>query len=150
MRTGDIKCWAKRRLTEGMKHKILIIDDEEDFAQMLKLNLEEQGEYEVVVENQAINALAKTLEYQPELIFLDIIMPDMEGPDVLNQIRRHDQIKDTPVVFLTATVRKEEVEAEGGMIGGHPFLAKPSTIEELIQCIEETILKFDPLGLSNT
>jgi len=131
-----------------MRHKILIIDDEVDFAQMLKLNLEERGEYEVVIEDKAINGLAKALEYQPELIFLDVIMPDMEGPDVLNQIRCHAQTKDTPVIFLTATVKREEVEAEGGHIGGHPFLAKPASIEELLQCIEKTILKFKPLGLS--
>ncbi len=125
-----------------MKRKVLIIDDEASFAELVKLNLEERGDYEVLIENDATNSLNTVLRHQPEVILLDIIMPGMEGPDVLNVIRHNDQAKGIPVIFLTATVRPEEVEAQEGVIGGHSFIAKPGSVEELLKGIEQAVLNF--------
>jgi two-component system sensor histidine kinase/response regulator len=77
------------------------------------------------------------------LIFLDVIMPELEGPDVFVQIKNNAQTKDIPVVFLTATVTKEEVEFHDGKIGGRTFMAKPSSLPELIDCIERHV---QPIG----
>jgi len=120
------------------KKKILIIDDEPGFTSMVKLNLETTGRYEVMIENDSQQAVATAAAYQPDLILLDIIMP-VEGPDVLCQLRKSEALQDVPVVFLTATVRREEVAHENGHIGGHPFLAKPGTVDELITCIDEEL-----------
>ena len=117
------------------KRKILIIDDEPAFTEMVKLNLEATGRYEVKSENEGMHAVEAALMYRPDLILLDIVMPGVEGPDIVCKIREHDAIQGTPVVFLTATVRKEEMD-DTGKIGGHIFLAKPTTIDELIDCIE--------------
>ena len=125
-----------------MKRKILIVDDEKSFTQLVKLNLEESGQYQVFIENNATNCLDTALQQKPEVILLDVIMPEMEGPDVLNMIRCHKQTKNIPVIFLTATVRAEEVNAQQGVIGGHSFIAKPSSVEELIASIEIAILNF--------
>ena len=119
-------------------YRILIIDDDQNFTQVFKLTLEEMGPYEVCVENNADRAALTALQLRPDIIFLDVIMPDLEGPDVYTQLKGYDEFKDTPIVFLTATVTKEEVEARDGCIGGHQFFAKPGSREELIRCIEAT------------
>ncbi len=121
------------------RKKILVVDDEFGFTEMVKLNLEATGYFTVIIENSGSNAFNSTLQHKPDLILLDVIMPDLEGPDVVNQLRSHDQTKDIPIVFFTATVTKEEVEAQSGYIAGHAFLAKPGTLGELLNCIERQL-----------
>ena len=123
------------------KARILIVDDEVAFTRMVKLNLEKAGEFEVRIENRATGALAAARNFKPDLILLDVIMPSMDGGDVQNQIKRDRTLRDTPIIFLTATVSKREA-GEGGMnSGGELFLAKPVTVENLVACINERIRK---------
>lgn len=124
------------------KRRILIIDDEVGFARLVKLNLEETGAYEVRVENAGKRALAAAREFRPDLILLDIVMPDMGGGDVASQIKADGKLHHTPIVFLTASVTSEEVDAEGGMIAGHPFIAKPVEVTELVEYIERSLGKY--------
>lgn len=128
------------------KKKILIIDDEEKFANMVKKNLEALGTYEVRVETKGANGLNVVKEYRPDLILLDVIMPDRRGPEVANEIRETDKIKDTPIVFLTATVGKGQSESFGGLVAGRPFtikpaVSKPISTKDLVRCIEENLKK---------
>jgi len=116
--------------------KILIIDDEKDFTQMVKLNLESTGGYKVFIENQAVNAVETIRVIEPDLILLDVIMPGREGPDILFDLKANEVYKGIPVVFLTATVTPDEVDEQEGVIGGHEFLAKPAKLQDLISCIE--------------
>ena len=125
------------------KKKILVIDEEVSFARMVKLNLEKGG-FEVRVENRAMFALATAREFLPDLILLDVIMPSMDGGDVSKQIKRDKNLKNTPIIFLTATVSKREA-GEGGLnSGGELFLAKPVSVEALITCINEHLKKAEP------
>lgn len=126
------------------KKKILVIDDEVSFARMVKMNLEKTGAFEVRVENKATYALAAAREFRPDLILLDVIMPSMDGGDVANQIKRDRHLRDTPIVFLTATVSRHEAGDVGLNSGGELFLAKPISVEALIQCINERIRKPEP------
>lgn len=119
------------------KKKILVVDDERGFTEMLKLNLETTGKYEVVIENDSSNAFKTAIAFNPDLIFMDIIMPKMEGPDVVCQFRNNAELKNIPIVFLTATVRHDEVEGENGIVAGYQFLAKPCSMVELVDCIEK-------------
>lgn len=121
------------------KKKILIIDDEKALTAMLKLNLDLTGLYEVATENDPTNALADVLKFSPDLILLDVIMPRMDGPEIAFQIKNHPLLKDIPIVFLTATVRKEEVKS-GGMIAGHCFVAKTDSLSSLFDTIENEII----------
>ena len=123
------------------KKKILIVDDEELFTKLVKLNLEKTGDYEVRVENKGSQGLAAAREFQPDLILLDILMEDMEGSEVASQLKNDANTKDIPVVFLTAVVRKEEVESGCGVIGGRPFIAKPVSVNELVDCIERNMYR---------
>lgn len=123
-------------MTEEIKKKILIVDDEPAFTEMVKLNLEATGDYEVLIINDSSSAINAALQYQPDVIILDVIMPEPEGPDVLFYLRNHQELRNIPVIFFTATLRKDEVTADPAGYGGYVFLAKPSSLKELISCIE--------------
>lgn len=122
-----------------MKKRLMIVDDEKGFTSMLSLNLEATGQYEVRVVNNPKDAQPMALQYHPDLILLDVIMPQMEGPDVANEIRSNPNIKNTPIIFLTATVTNDEVAAQGGHIGGHRFVSKPSQLPTLLDTIEKSL-----------
>ena len=121
------------------KRKILIVDDEKGFSEMVKLNLESTNKYIVKIEVDSSNALCAARKYLPDLILLDVIMAKMEGPDVASAIKRDPTLKDIPTVFLTATVTEKEVDEGNGMIGGHPFVAKPSSLETLLDAIDKNM-----------
>ena len=126
------------------KRKILVIDDEEGFTKLIKLNLERTGQYEVMTENKGSLGLVAAKEFKPELIFLDIMMPDSDGGDVCYQLENDNETKSISIVFLTAVAKKEEVRENWVTIGGHPFIAKPVSVRELIDCIEEKLQSNTP------
>jgi len=126
-------------MSDEIKKRILIVDDEPGFTELVKFNLEATGQYQVLVENNSSVAVQAALDYLPDLILLDVIMPEPEGPDVLFQLRNHDRLKKIPVIFLTATVRRAEAEDQEAGETGYVFLAKPSTVQELIRCIESQL-----------
>lgn len=121
------------------KKKILAIDDEVNFLEVLKLSLESTDRYEVQVESDATQAMFRALQYQPDLVLLDIIMPKKEGPEVANEMKEDTLLQKIPIVFLTATVTQEEVEDSKGTIGGYPFIAKPSSLGVLMSTIEQNL-----------
>jgi CheY-like chemotaxis protein len=119
--------------------KILIVDDEENFTRLVKSNLERTGKYEVRIENKGVLGLIAAKEFSPDLILLDVMMPDMDGGDVCSQMENDREVKDIPIVFLTAIVSKEETRNYDEIIGGRPFIAKPVDIEDLIDIIEKNL-----------
>ena len=121
------------------KQRILVIDDEVTFTKMLRLNLEKTGRFEVREENRGRRGAAAARDFKPHLIFLDVIMPDVDGGEVAAHIQSDSRFKDVPIVFLTATVSPREVGAEGARRGGLLFLAKPVTTEQLIECIDKLL-----------
>ena len=122
-----------------MKKKILLVDDEITLTKMMKLNLERTGRFEVWTENSGSKAIATIRRFQPDLIFLDIMMPEVSGDDIAQELRQDDQLSAIPIVFLTAIVSKEETDKLGSVIGGNRFLAKPVKTEELLEVIDEMI-----------
>ena len=121
------------------KKRILIVDDEASFTRMVKLNLEKTGQFEVREENKGTYAVAAAREFKPDLILLDVIMPNMDGGDIFAQLQSDRNLKMTPVIFLTATVSQREAGVKGFNSGGALFLAKPVTLENLIACINQNV-----------
>jgi CheY-like chemotaxis protein len=119
------------------KKRILVVDDEASITRLLKLNLEKSGAYLVQEENQGTRALEVAREFKPDLILLDVMMPDVDGGDVAAAIRQESGLDHVPIVFLTAAVRKEEVKAHDGVIGGFPYIAKPLNVAGVIATIEK-------------
>jgi CheY-like chemotaxis protein len=117
------------------KPRILIIDDNRDLTHSAKLALERAGRYSVWEENEPARAHQTTQRVKPDLILLDIVMPETDGGEVAARIESDPTLHRTPIVFLTALVTKAEARS-GLEIQGHPFLAKPISIPELVAGIE--------------
>ncbi len=121
------------------KKKILVIDDEFDFSQTVKMNLEQTGQYIVEIVNDGKEAVSSAEIFKPDLIFLDIIMPGIDGTEIMQKLKSNPEIRDIPVVFLTALISEAETASRGNNIGGQSFLAKPVSKEQLIDCINKYI-----------
>jgi len=121
------------------KKKVLIIDDEENFCNLVKKNVEKTNEFEVYTATNGDDGIKLIKEIKPNLILLDIIMPGLDGGDVVSLIRSDSSIKDTPIVFLTSLVRKEDEGFQPGFTKGYSLLAKTVTVRELIACIKENV-----------
>lgn len=121
------------------KRKILIIDDEVDFTKLVKMNLETTNKYEVITENNASDGLTTAKRFKPDLILLDIIMPDMDGGEVCFQIENDEETKDIPIIFLTAVATQRDVK-ENNIIKGRPFVSKPIHMEQLTATIDDNII----------
>lgn len=125
------------------RHKILVVDDEPSLTRMIKLNLEETGRFEVLAINDPLEAIPSIRSFQPELVFLDILMPKADGGDIASQIRSHPEFQKIPVVFLTALVSKDETRTGEVQSAGDVFLAKPVSVDRLVRCIEEQLKILD-------
>ena len=121
------------------KRKILIIDDEPGFTRMVKLNLEAKKTYEVRELNNPAMVVQVACEFCPDIILLDVVMPGLDGGNVLSLLKADPVLKIIPVLFVTATVCKSEAEEHRRHIGGAFFIAKPVTAASLIQSIEEHV-----------
>lgn len=121
------------------KSKILIVDDEEGVMTLLKLSLEEVGDYEVRVEGEGRKALDSARWFKPDVILLDVIMPDISGTEVAVQLKEDEELKDIPIIFLTAAVSKQQADERGGILNDHPLIAKPVGVEELIDKLSEVL-----------
>jgi CheY-like chemotaxis protein len=120
------------------KPRILIIDNNRDFTLSAKLGLERTGRYAVWEENDPTRAHQTAQRVKPDLILLDIAMPETDGGEVAARIDSDPTLHRTPVVFLTALVTRTEARS-GLQIQGHRFLAKPIRIPELIAGIERSL-----------
>jgi len=120
------------------KRRILIVDNDRDATHLVKILLEKTGRYSVLEENDATKAHQSAQNFRPDLILLDVVMPETDGGEVAAQIEADPELQRTPVIFLTALVTETETRA-GLRIQGHAFLAKPINIPELINRIEENL-----------
>ena len=121
------------------KKRILVVDDEASITRLLKLNLEQTGEYEVWTENTARAALEAVLLFKPDLILLDVLMPGMDGGELAAHFQASRRLGKVPIIFLTAAASKAEVSSHRGLIGGLPFLAKPVDLPEVIACLKKNL-----------
>ena len=121
------------------KKKVLIIDDESAFTRMTKLMLEKTGAFEVLEENKASHALVAARDFKPDLILLDVVMPDMDGGDVAARLQADPELQKVPIVFLTALVSGREARSGPVMRAGYRFLGKLTSGADLVRCIEENV-----------
>jgi CheY-like chemotaxis protein len=112
------------------KKRILLVDDESGFTRLLRLTL---PAYEIREENNPLKAVQTAKEFKPDMIFLDVIMPEADGGTVAAQIKEEPTLRNVPIVFLTAIVSKGERHE----IGGCEFLAKPVSREQVDECIRK-------------
>jgi CheY-like chemotaxis protein len=112
-------------------HRILIIDDEEDIREVAALSLETVAGWEVVKADSGAQGLARAIEHQPDAILLDVMMPGMDGPATIRELRKNPATVRIPVLLLTAKVQSSD-QRRFADLGIEAVLFKP----------------FDPLTLS--
>ncbi len=115
--------------------KILLIDDEEDFCRALKKRLEMRNDFQVFTATGGDEGIRLARIQKPDVILLDIMMPDKSGTLIAEELLEHPATSSIPIIFVTALIKTEETEQNKGMIGGHTFIAKPVMIDELIEKI---------------
>ena len=115
---------------------ILIVDDDDDSRLMLKLLLE-LWKYQVIEANDGIEAIKITKIIRPNLILMDVRLPNLDGFDATHQIRNSAEIEKLPIVFLSASADAPSKQ-KGFDVGGNEYLTKPLDFEEL----ENTLGKY--------
>ncbi len=128
---------TKNATQATIRPRILVVDDEASFTRLLKLNLEGTGRYRVLTENDPLSALPAAIHFKPDLVLMDVMMPGLDGGDVANLFSKHHDLRNVPIIYLTATVKHAEVDASHGEIGGLHFLSKPISLPELLKYLDE-------------
>ena len=118
------------------KESILVVDDSEDNLYLMQLILEIQG-YRVYIANNGQDALKRSVEYHPNLILLDVMMPQMDGYEVINQLRQDLSLSSIPVYLVTADKYISTDEAIAA--GADGLIYKPIEIDELLSQVELTL-----------
>lgn len=120
------------------KKRILIIDDEDDFCKIVKMNLESVGDFEVDIATTGKKGIVKALKEKPHLILLDIMMPGMDGFQVLEKLKKDYNTMSIPVVMLTAK-EDEESKLKATQLYDEAYITKPVEASVLKTKIEEVL-----------
>ncbi len=121
-----------------MKPKVLLVDDEKDIVEFLEYNLNQEG-FEVITAYDGLEALQKVNE-KPDLIILDIMMPNIDGYEVCKRIRENKAYAEIPVIFLTAKGAEAD-EIKGLELGASDFIKKPISPKKLIARVNSNLRK---------
>lgn len=124
-----------------MPRKILAVDDEKHIVRLVQVNLERAG-YTVVTANDGKEALEKVAEENPDLVVLDVMMPYMDGFEVLQNLRRSPATRDIPVIMLTAKAQDADV-FKGWQSGVDCYLTKPFNPMELLSFVKRIFDSMD-------
>ena len=120
--------------------KILLIDDDKDLCHLTKMALTKHG-YEVVTAQDAATGVKYAQDNRPNLILMDVLLPGASGAEAVGLLRKNPQLKNIPIVFLTALMTGEEknIQDEGLNIQGlnYPALGKPYDIEDLLDVVRK-------------
>ena len=120
-----------------MSKKILVMDDEQGVLLLLRTRFEKAG-YEVFTADTGKEALEIAKNRHPDIIILDIIMPDIDGGKIAEMLKEDHSTRDIPIVFLTCLITKKEEDAKGvHQMGGKYFIAKPYDPEEVLEVIKK-------------
>ena len=111
-------------MTNKQLQKILYVEDEPDIQTVAAMALESLGGFELLSCNSGNEALAKAPSFAPDLILLDVMMPEMDGPALLKALRAIPELVSTPVVFMTRKVQRQEI-AHYRSLGALDVIHKP-------------------------
>jgi CheY-like chemotaxis protein len=120
-------------VTDRPLNKILCVEDETDIQEVLEMALVATGGFTVLICGSGREALRQAAEFAPDLILLDVMMPEMDGPSTLRALRQAPEAAGTPVIFMTAKAQPHEINAYKKM-GALGVITKP----------------FDPMHLTET
>ncbi len=116
---------------ESGKRKVLIVDDDEDLVELISDVLERDGRFEVRTANNGFDAGMVVKEYRPDLIVLDIMLPDINGKEVCQRVRSDKAMDDVRIICISGMVEEDKV-GELRAAGADDFMHKPFEVEQLI------------------
>jgi len=122
------------------KSTILIVDDERDILDLIEYNLKKEG-FVVVTAEDGEEGIERARQIRPDLVLLDIMMPKMDGLEVIDMMRQDANLKDIPVIFLTAR-SDEKTEVKGLDRGADDFLTKPISTTKLVSRIKAVLRRY--------
>lgn len=123
------------------KKKVLVVDDEENIVELIRMNLESSG-YEVIDAYTGMEAITKTNSFIPDLILLDLMLPDIDGLQLCQMLRLNEQTKDIPIIMITAK-SEESDKVKGLYMGADDYITKPFGIRELEARVKTVLRRAD-------
>jgi CheY-like chemotaxis protein len=121
------------------RKRVLVIDDEEGFCTFVSWALEKTGQYTVTSTTKPLEGINLAKALRPDLILLDIKMPQMDGSKVAEKLLEDAQTKSIPIAFVTALVTNRETKHQQMEVAGRTFIAKPITRDELLQAVSRLL-----------
>jgi len=123
---------------ENIKKKIMIIDDEQDFLEITKLNLEGTGKYEVMPLSNTKDIIPKLRSFDPDVILLDILMPGKDGLQICEMLNSDPIGKEKPIIIISALIKNED-KLRAYKLGVIDYLTKPVEKNSLIFSIDKAM-----------
>ena len=122
-------------MAESSGYKVLVIDDSNTIRRSAEIFLK-QGGHEVLLAEDGFDALSKVNDFQPHIIFCDILMPRLDGYQTCAIIKRNEKFAATPIIMLSS---KDGVfdKARGRMVGSEEYLTKPFTKDQMLQAVKQ-------------
>ncbi len=137
---ANSKAYSKSDLK---KRQVLVVEDEEEIVRLISFHLEKEG-YAVLSAFSGTEALNLAFEHLPDLIILDIMLPEMDGLEVCRRLRGSDQAASIPILILSA--RKEELDRVLGLeMGADDYMIKPFSVRELVARVRAMLRRMDHL-----
>ncbi len=118
---------------ESGKRKVLLVDDEAEILEMMTRALEDDGRFEVKMAANGFDAGMMVKEYRPELIVLDVMLPDINGKEVCTRVRSDSNLEDVKIICISGSVEVEEKKQELMLAGADDFMPKPFDVDQLIE-----------------
>ncbi len=118
--------------------KVLVIDDEPEITDIVQTFLDEAG-YQVIVENSPEKAVEVAKNFEPDIILLDIMMPNVDGYDICEALKKESRFASTPIIFLTGKDRSDDM-GRSFKSGGDMFIKKPFSCQRLLEIINIVLL----------
>ena len=120
-----------------MRKKVLLVEDNKNIVMTMRMALEGRG-YEVVVATDGVGAVEEALSCAPDAILLDLVIPKLDGFDVLRELRREPKTRDIPVIVISAKAAEDDIR-EARKLGAKEYIVKPFNPEELVGAIARVL-----------
>jgi excisionase family DNA binding protein len=131
---------------ESGKRKVLLVDDDPDLVEVINKALDDDGRFEVRIAANGFDAGMMVKEYRPDLIILDVMLPDINGKEVCQRVRADNTLEDVRIICISGMIEEDKIQ-ELKLSGADDFLHKPFMVEELIDrmCVQ---LEIEPASAS--
>ncbi len=119
---------------ESGRRKALIVDDDEELVELIRDALEADGRFEIRVANNGFDAGMMVKEYHPDIIVLDVMLPDINGKEVCQRVRSDSNMDDVKIICISGMVEQDKIE-DLKASGANEFVQKPFEVEQLVDRI---------------